>query len=459
MNAKAAKGRTMIGGALLIGTIGLGSAISPGRVVSAQPVCPKVPVVTVTSSSVPTDVCIPDGFPINENPVQYFDDYSWRAFVAIVWPALSNQRGMPDPKKTVTGDGPRVFETYKAEWEMFRPGGEAPSGWDEIDKRRTPCGDGPLPFGDMILDSFSKFGALGQAGFGDLMHALPAQNRTWVRFSTGFNRSEYEQIVGNKLYLRSVLEKAPVTFKNGAIDVKSSWMEMTGIAHPERYYTRTALVLDPVAEKCVSKLMGLVGLHIVQKTPSRPQWIWSTFEHVDNVPPPSGTAPSAMAFNDGKGTSMPKSDPNGTFPPNDWAQPAIYNVVRRQNIHKATVETNQNYQKAIGGVWQFYQLVMTQWPLQLKPAPIPPTQSGAPAFTFPGKGANTSFANTTLETWDQETISTGCMNCHTVTQVETDYLWVLNARAFSPPSAVPRSLSPSLRRLKRLMQGAGDQPF
>lgn len=29
--------------------------------------------------------------------------------------------------------------------------------------------------------------------------------------------------------------------------------------------------------------MGLVGFHIVQKTPSAPQWIWSTFEQVDNV--------------------------------------------------------------------------------------------------------------------------------------------------------------------------------
>ena len=30
--------------------------------------------------------------------------------------------------------------------------------------------------------------------------------------------------------------------------------------------------------------LGLVGLHIVHKTDSEPQWIWSTFEHVNNVP-------------------------------------------------------------------------------------------------------------------------------------------------------------------------------
>src|SRR5258708_39895811 len=37
--------------------------------------------------------------------------------------------------------------------------------------------------------------------------------------------------------------------------------------------------------------MALVGLHITQKTPSAPQWIWSTFEHLDNVPGPGAQAP------------------------------------------------------------------------------------------------------------------------------------------------------------------------
>ena len=29
--------------------------------------------------------------------------------------------------------------------------------------------------------------------------------------------------------------------------------------------------------------VGLVGFHIAQKTETSPQWIWSTFEHVDNL--------------------------------------------------------------------------------------------------------------------------------------------------------------------------------
>ena len=53
-------------------------------VASAQN-CPATPVVTITSPLAPTDVCIPDGF--GGNPIQYFDDYSWRTFISMVWPA------------------------------------------------------------------------------------------------------------------------------------------------------------------------------------------------------------------------------------------------------------------------------------------------------------------------------------------------------------------------------------
>ena len=61
-----------------------------------------------------------------------------------------------------------------------------------------------------------------------------------------------------------------------------------------------AMVLDPVTNTCKLQKMGLVGLHIVQKTPIRPQWVWSSFEHIDNVPEP-GTTPSIgrrFSFND-----------------------------------------------------------------------------------------------------------------------------------------------------------------
>lgn len=34
---------------------------------------------------------------------------------------------------------------------------------------------------------------------------------------------------------------------------------------------------------CRRQRMGLAGFHVMTKTPSAPQWIWSTFEQVDDV--------------------------------------------------------------------------------------------------------------------------------------------------------------------------------
>ncbi len=399
---------------------------------------PSPPVPTITSPLVPADVCMPQNFSSNQNPIAFFDDYSWRVFVAMVWPARTGQRGVPDTTRDLGNpSGPLVFETLKQDWEFFLPNGAAPAAnWQDFGQ--SPCPNVKVGFDDLVLASFSKFGNLGQAGFGDLVHALPAQNRTWVRYATAFNEVEFDQIVPPKLYLRSNLPAGGLTFAVGALDVKSSWIQMDNVPHPERYYTRQAWIKDPVSGNCsvTPVTVGLVGIHIVQKTPSRPQWIWSTFEHVDNVPPREGgsTIPP-FAFNNGDGTPMPPSDRNGGFPPTDWQKPVLYNVDRLVPINSSTHGTNNTYrQKLAGTIWQNYELVMTQWPL----VPNSPTTPGTITNTFPGKGDNSAFANTTLETWDQIDVKTGCMNCHNVTRTKTDFLWSLQINAF------PSTLGPNV---------------
>src|SRR5205085_3805557 len=131
--------------------------------------------------------------------------------------------------------------------------------------------------------------------------------------------------------------------------------------------------------------------HIAQKTATRPQWIWTTFEHVDNVPPADSGAPGNFNFNDGQGTPMPTTDPY-PIDPLILPTPAPFNVSRTLPIHPSTVQTNDAYRKlmaAAGAKWQFYQLVMTQWPL----AASDPSKPGTPANTFPGTGATSAFAN------------------------------------------------------------------
>lgn len=449
----------------------------------AQAQCPNPPPVTI-SPQAPPDVCVPGDF--RGNPIQFFDDFSWRSFIAMVWSVQQGMRGLPDASKSIGPvSGPLVFETFKNDWEVFQPSPgnnqppAAPSAWDSY-AGADPCTTSGAPvsvhFGDIELSSFSHFGNLGEAGQPPgppLVAPLPAQNKTYTRYTTAFNRTEFDQILSQKLYLRDNLPAAGVQFASGSIDVKAAWMDMVGVAHPERYYTRTAYVMDPFANPvtCKAISVGLVGLHIVQKTSSRPQWIWSTFEQIDNVP--GGTSRGPFAYNDGSSTPMPNSNPSSNpWPPT--ASPTPFNVQRLVPINSSTEKTNQDYQAALqakGGPWEFYQLVMTQWPLQKNPPnPIPPTQNGDPSNTFPPTTPPSAYANVVLETFDQKRVQTGCMNCHTGAQTRTDFLWSLFVNAWRPlvtspatpllamqeasPAAVPNAvaLSKPLEPLNSLIQ-------
>ena len=431
-----------------------------------DPSFPNPPPVTV-SAQLPVDVCIPTTF--SDVPFPFFDDFSWRSFIALVWPAMDGQRGVPDTNQTVGVTGqPLVFETFKADWEIFQPNGAAPAAWEETGKQVNPCAVVDLPFGGFVLASFSKFNNLGQADFGPLVGPLVAQNKTYTRFLAGFNEVEFSTIVDKQLYLRKNLGTpaspqvfAPDANRNNPIDIKSSWVDMTNVGHPERYYTRKAWLLDPATGQCAEQTVGLVGLHIVTKTSSRPQWIWSTFEQIDNVPSPTAKAP--FTYNDGTPAAMPAENPI-LFPPPPTRPPA-FNVTRTKPIAASTAATNAKYQEALAhrgtGVWQFYQLVMTQWPV---PGSTP-ANTGKPANTFPGTAASTAFSNVTMETFDQDSINTGCMACHTVVKQQTDFQWALNDNAFPPLLGTNASqpqlralrlipTSPELLELKQLMESA-----
>jgi hypothetical protein len=398
--------------------------------VRPQPAFPT-PQPNIASPTVPSDVAIPQGFPESStNPIVFFDDYSWRTFIALVWPAQSAQRGAADTSKTIDGDGPRVFETYKQLFEVFHKDGTAPAAWNVYDPA-DPCGQ-HLNFGDFELSSFSKFGHLGEAGIGELVGPLVAQNSTYVMYSTGFNETEFNKIVNDKLYLQANLADGTV-FPEGSIDTKSSWVDIQAVKHPERYYTRRAWIQDPQTGQCALKTVGLVGLHIVQKTKSRPQWIWSSFEHVDNVPPGEPGTDGFMLNNGNQSQSMPKGNPY-PIDPLILPPPAPFNVVRLKQINDSTQQTNSLYRGALkkqNSIWQNYQLVMTQWPV------VPNNvqgKGGGPKFTFPGiDGGKTSFANTTMETFDQSDVKTGgCMSCHDNARSQGDFIFSLVDHAFQP---------------------------
>ena len=425
-------------------------AVSAVCAVASQP-CPDRPVRTISSPVMPSDVCIPDGF--KDVPVAYFDDYSWRAFIAMVWPAAAPRRGVPDTAKTVGGPGPRVFETYKSMWEVFHEDGSAPApnfqSYDAGDQ--NACKVKPQ-FGDIVLASFNGIDDIGQAGAGELTAPLVAQNGRYVRYLTLYNQIAFDFIVRNRYYLRSSLPKVPsprpikpvMEFPDGSIALKAAWVDMTGFPAEQsrRYYTRAAIVRDPNSGACSRITVGLAGLHIIQKTLSRPQWIWTSFEQIDNVPPSRFGDPVKFTFHDGGKAPMPAENPLMLVPL--APQPVTpFNVERPffAKVHPKTELTNYQYQEMLKGtVWQYYGAVVTQWPrLEGNQAvPVPATVNGDITNTFPGAGAFSAFANVSMETFSQSRPQLGCMSCHNQARMAADFMWSILDHAWPakfPPAA------------------------
>jgi hypothetical protein len=370
------------------------------------------------------------------SPFPRFDNFSWRAFIALNWPALTDvaHRGEPDNSKKLGDPGPRVWETYKARYEVFSPGAPQPADWDSY-KGSNPCGSA-VDNQTKTLSSYSHYADYNQAAAAleKLANPLVAQNRVYTRYEVRFNKQEFDSIRDNQWYIKQKLPTAqsPGTFNDGSIEIKAAWRILNAKDTPavrQRFYVSKALVLDPLASEqtgsvvCNPQDIALVGFHIVIKTKLRPQWIWSSFEHVDNVPPVgTGDArepdakdvPAPYSYNSGKQPQAlplppPKSISQKNKPDPD---PAPMQLVRQPVVWDETMARNKAYwelPEIKGTVWANYMLVMTQWP----------KTPGKPAINNPGDPfptpqnhlgpVPTTLANTTMETYQQDN---SCMACH-----------------------------------------------
>ena len=228
----------------------------------------------------------------------------------------------------------------------------------------------------------------------------------------------------------------PMDGSMGAIMLKVSWKVMD----PDKdrmvmanFHTVDALVFMPasadgkVSAACVPKKLGLIGFHAVHKTTSRPQWIWTTFEHVDNAPEMSDIAGHALKdhYNFYAKSCDSTTCPINQTPPRPWTPDSNLKfhdvfrsqIVRMMPIQPDALDLNAKFQSILAGtVWKNYMLVNTQWPSDFActkntdPSKVT-DETCAPAPTF--------LANTTLETYSQAEESgavplatSSCMACH-----------------------------------------------
>ena len=414
--------------------------------------CPTDVVQNASSPIGPRDVCIPDGY--NDIPMDYFDDFSWRELVAMVWPAQPGHRGVPDRTKTIADPGPRVFETYKSLWEVFHDDGSAPRAFDQYDPASMNACKAKTGFDDIVIASKNGIDDIGQVGVGELIGPMAAQNGKYVHFQTLYNQIAYDYIVKNKLYLRANLPAVPtpkpdlpvIQFPMGSVAIKAAWLDVAGLtdAQKARFYLHDVTLKDPNSGSCSKIQMALVGLHIIKKTPSRPQWIWSSFEQVDDIPPRQFGNPGKFIFNDGnRSHKMPDENPLKLVP---LAKEPVtpYNLDRNimMPIHPKTELMTLVYQRLLHKTpWEFYQIATTQWPrLEGNQAAfVPATQGGEMTTTFPGAGATSAFANITMESFDQGRPQLGCMSCHNQARMAGDFMWSVLDHAYPPKLAVAKS--------------------
>jgi hypothetical protein len=392
------------------------------------------------------------------DPFPDFDNFAWRTFIALNWPSLTDplHRGVPDSAKTLGDKGPRIWETFKARYELFQVGPDggasAPHPWGTYEAL-NPCGP-DVDSREKTLATFDPFMDFNQASFvpGVAANPLVAQNRTYTRYEVRINEPEYSALASSGWSQGENLPDAahPGRLPADSISVKAAWRLLTSADTPAvraRYYVVEKAEVVDVAKTlaagrvvCSKSDVALVGLHIVIKTKYRPQGLWSTFEHVDNVPPVGeGEAREPDAKDTGApysyfDASKPTLGLSPTFGTRDTlpvsmdnppkTDPSPMQVVRRHPIHAQTMAMNRAYWALPGikgTVWEHYMLVASQWPTVTRPAE--PQNDGAyfPGSTPPPDAPRENYqavdapkenlANTTIETYLQDPPSS-CMACH-----------------------------------------------
>lgn len=401
-----------------------------------------------------------------------FAEFGWQEFIALNWPAADGaggvpQRGVPDKASNLSDrTRMRVWETWKADWELVGFAGSpkpVPTPWSEW---TPPPGVDPceaLALADttkMIImgTKMDPVRGINQALAGPLID----QKRNYVRYEIRMNQNEYETSKDKGWNIAATLPAvisfdASVPGKYGAIEIKAAWRELPNDVDASTFYWQKGYVVEPKqggGASCRETRLGLIGFHIAHKTKNFPQWVWTTFEHVNNVPEGAPAAGVQYSLNNGTSTPAttdgfcwpnppntcskpPKLAVNTPFPPQNDPLRTPVQTTRFRPIDAQIAAVNARVRGSStvkGTVFENYMIVAQQWPtdpasFKLPPDGTYPVGAGRP---FPVDGPS----NTTMETYFQN--KTGflgsCMGCH-YGAAKRDFSWLIQNFAWKPASA------------------------
>ena len=372
---------------------------------------------------------------INTAAQDPFDHHAWQAFVALNWPLAAD--GTPAEALTSAPDTPdtlRVWSGFARRDDVFRP------------DRAAMCPDSA----DVIVHTSEMVQADGTV--------LIDQSGNFVVYETRLNPVAEAYIRDNALDTRAgqaAFDPQPVEFPLGRLGaqatpasvlLKTSWRIMR--AGEAGYLTASGLIHVPAdrsvsaAPLCLPVTLGMVGMHIVTRVSSGngDEWLWTTFEHRDNVPvagsarhvnslfahklfPEGCTHPADTAGRNWSFYNPARLDRPTNTPPDggdwSWADQPPYalvggepatppQVVRCWDLMEGTRAVNAIWQARLADtVLHNYMLVSSQW-------------RGANSSPFFPHGELPRFlTNTTVETFAQIDPDGTCLGCHTAARTAT----------------------------------------
>ena len=384
-----------------------------------------------------------------------FDYYSWLTFIALNSPAPGTA--------PIGNDAQTVWETWKQLPDVMLEGGKEPAKWSEPNNPvKLPLCGGKFKSGMMIIrmDMEETYNEPFKSG------PLFDQNGNYALFVILMNHQMFQYIADHHLYSRAGQRDfdEDVDFPSGsitpdheamgAIMIKASWRVLTPDVDydpnnpsspkikPKFHMTDGLLYLPGADEPCRQVKLGLIGFHVGHKTDTRQQWIWTTFEHVDNVPTQKEVEDGSAKrkhygfYDPNCSTCAINQTPAGPWDPQKLNPP--WDPVHHPSHFKSQiVRTGPSpifddieklngafHQWLHGTVWENYDLVATQWPSGSPCAsnPHPGSLPDATCAPFPAV-----LANTTLETFSQQekdagvpTATSSCISCHNSATTQHD---------------------------------------
>jgi hypothetical protein len=266
--------------------------------------------------------------------------FAWQEFIALNWPAMAGQRDVADKsQKFGAGSGPLVWETFRGKVEIFNltkddAGNLAPPGYSPTapdfgyntppayfykTKPVPACpGQGePATPAWINIDETTEILLAQMFAGGPAIEDSANTSPQLIRFAVKANHVEYEYVAKNQYFISgsgSAKETAAmnninaytasppvaptppfISFMPGTVEIKSAWRPLNAYDNPARFHVQTVRFYEekgPNNSICYfEQKWGLIALHIIQKTPSAPAFIYATFEQADNIRRPNDAAP------------------------------------------------------------------------------------------------------------------------------------------------------------------------